>query len=269
MTNTIVSIIVPCYNQGKYIAETLDSVKKQSYMNWECIIMDDGSTDNSKEVALSYCNEDKRFQYFYQENQGLAMTRNNGIKKSQGKYILPLDADDCIHQDYVTLAVSILEERENVKIVYSKAELFGAKTGEWILPSYSQEKMLIQNCIFCTAMFRRDDYNQTLGYNPNMKYGWEDWDFWLSLLETGGDVYHIPLVLFYYRKKEQSMIVDLSSNPEKIQILKTIIVKNHPLQYYQNYFNLYTQLEEIRNSRLYIMFELLRKVKRAICKQNH
>ena len=157
MNNSLVSIIIPCYNQGQYLTETLESVEAQTYTNWECVILDDGSTDNSKEVALSFCNKNKRFIYLYQENQGLSATRNNAIRNSHGEYILPLDADDKIHKDYIAQAVDVLEKSNDVKIVYCRAEFFGEKSGEWILPNCNLEQMLICNCIFCTAMFRRKD----------------------------------------------------------------------------------------------------------------
>ena len=227
----LVSIIIPCYNQGKFLSEALDSVLNQSYLQWECIIMDDGSCDNSKDIALEYVNRDNRFVYHYQENQGLATTRNNAILYSHGIFILPLDADDKIHRDYVRDAVEILNREHNVKIVYCDAELFGAKKGKWILPSYDILTMLRANCIFCTALFRRCDYDNTVGYNPNMKFGWEDWDFWLSLLELGGDVYKINETYFYYRVKNNSMIVELKRSQDEIDYLTEMIVKNHPLLY--------------------------------------
>ena len=227
--NPQVSIIVPCYNQELFLAETLESVKRQSYSNWECIIMDDGSTDNSKEVAHAFCEKDNRFHYYYQNNQGLSATRNNGIKKSCGIYILPLDADDLIHKDYIAEAVDVLEKREDVKVVYCRAELFGEKTGEWELTDYSIEAMLNENCIFCTAMYRRADFDLTSGYNTNMKYGWEDWDFWLSFIELGLKPYKIPETLFYYRKHYHKSM--LKKVPDFQKTLWKQIVNNHPKLY--------------------------------------
>lgn len=89
----IVSIIVPCYNQGHLLCDALDSVLMQTYIDWECIIVNDGSTDNTESVALAYCEKDARFMYFYQDNQGVIASRNNAIRKSNGRYILPLDGE--------------------------------------------------------------------------------------------------------------------------------------------------------------------------------
>ncbi|PLW93741.1 MAG: glycosyltransferase family 2 protein, partial [Marinilabiliales bacterium] len=89
----MISVVVPCYNHGHYLAECLDSVLNQSYDNWECIIVNDGSSDHTEEVSLGFCQKDKRFKLVNIENRGLANARNVGINKSWGKYILPVDAD--------------------------------------------------------------------------------------------------------------------------------------------------------------------------------
>ena len=96
MQKSIVSIIVPCYNYAALFREALDSVLAQTYDDWECIIVNDGSTDDTEEIALQYCQKDERFIYFYKENGGHSSARNYGIKKSKGEYILPLDPDDKI-----------------------------------------------------------------------------------------------------------------------------------------------------------------------------
>lgn len=262
MKGPLVSIIVPCYNQGAYLKETLNSVLNQTFSDWECVVMDDGSTDNSKDVAQSFCSKDDRFHYFYQENQGLAISRNNAILNSCGHFILPLDADDLIHREYVAEAVSVLQSRKEVKVVCCRAEYFGEKTGEWMLPKFSMLGLLFQNCIFCTAMFRREDYNQTKGYNPNMKYGYEDWDFWLSLLENGGEVYQLQKVYFYYRIKKESMLIDLRKRKERGFEMATKVLNNHPALYRRYYTDLYCKYIEIVNSRLFVAFDFIRKIRR-------
>ena len=101
MKNHLISIIVPCYNQAHFLNEVLQSVLDQSYSNWECIIVNDGSPDNTEEIALVWCTKDKRFRYVKKENGGLSSARNAGITISQGEYILPLDADDKIYPSYL------------------------------------------------------------------------------------------------------------------------------------------------------------------------
>lgn len=94
--NSKVSVIVPCYNQAQFLAETLDSVLVQTYENWECIIVNDGSTDNTEVIAKEYCNKDNRFIYHKKENGGLSSARNAGLNIAQGDYVQFLDSDDIL-----------------------------------------------------------------------------------------------------------------------------------------------------------------------------
>lgn len=99
--NPLVSIIVPCYNQAQYLPEALQTVLEQTYQNWECIIVNDGSPDNTELVAKEWLAKDSRFKYIYKENGGLSSARNVGIENSKGEFILPLDADDKISNNYL------------------------------------------------------------------------------------------------------------------------------------------------------------------------
>ena len=139
-------------------------------------------------------------------NMGLAAARNNGIAVACGKYILPLDADDRIGTSYLEKAVAILDADSEVGIVYCKARLFGAVETDWLLPDYSLERMLVDNLIFCSAFFRRDDWLDAGGYDPGMVYGWEDYEFWLGLIERGRKVVRLEENLFCYRVASDSMV---------------------------------------------------------------
>lgn len=222
----LVSIIVPCYNQGAYLAEALDSVLAQTYTNWECIVVNDGSIDNSEEVAQLYVAKDKRFHYIAQVNQGVSVARNTAIQHSSGKYILPLDGDDLLRPKYVEKAVNYLEQNPEIKLFYSQVERIGAETGVWNLVDYDYETMVWKNIIVCTAMYRRADYDKTHGYNPNMRKGLEDWDFWLSFLSPEDKVYRDEEVLFVYRIKQSSRNADISYQLNRE--LNRQIVANHP-----------------------------------------
>jgi glycosyltransferase involved in cell wall biosynthesis len=208
----LVSVIVPCYKQAEFLAEALDSVLVQQYQNWECIIVNDGSPDLTDEVAQFYLAKDARFKYLKQENSGLAAARNAGIKISSGKYILPLDADDRIGPEYLTEAVMALNNDNELKLVYCRSEFFGEQCGEWMLQDYSPERLLTNNIIFCSAIFRRIDFDRIGGYDGSFRYsGHEDWDFWISILLPEGKVLKLPKILFFYRIRHNSMIHSLSS----------------------------------------------------------
>jgi glycosyltransferase involved in cell wall biosynthesis len=239
-TDPLVSIIVPSYNHAIYLPETLNSVSAQTYTNWECIIVNDGSSDNTEEVARQYCEKDERFKYIYQKNAGPAAARNAGIKKSKGKLILPLDADDLISNDYLTEAVGIFEENPASKLVYCEAELFGEASGLCKLPNYSFDELLFSNMILCGAMYKRSDYDKMSGYNLNMKDGMEDWDFWLSLLKKDDLVYQIPKVHFYYRIRSNSRNNRVFKDKELFEAMFEKIFSNHRNLYEGKINPLYT-----------------------------
>ena len=200
-----VSIIVPCYNQAQYLDEALQSVLDQTYQNWECIIVNDGSPDTTEEIANQWVKKDSRFIYLKKENGGLSSARNFGIEQAKGEYILPLDADDKIAPKYVALAVHALEEDVSLKVVYCKAEKFGDEIGMWNLQQFSIYDLCLFNMIFCSAFFKQKDWKLVGGYDENMIYGLEDWEFWIAILKNGGNVKCLEEVGFYYRIRENSM----------------------------------------------------------------
>ena len=221
----LVSIIIPCYNSEQFLVETLECVAQQSYHNIECIIIDDGSTDSTALLAQKWVLSNPKFHYYYQQNQGLSKARNFGISKSVGRFLLPLDSDDKIGINYVSLCVAVLIKDPLVKVVYSNAVYFGAVNKKWKLPKYTFRRLLKGNLIYCSAIFRRVDFDKTGGYNSNMKYGWEDWDFWISMLSTGGNVVKLKEELFLYRQHNKSMLAVLRG--EKAQEMVNQIYENH------------------------------------------
>ena len=231
----LVSVIVPCYNYAHFLGEALDSVLAQTYPHWECIIINDGSPDNTEEVALSYCKKDSRIKYFHKENGGHSSARNFGIKQSTGKYILPLDADDKINKEYLEKAVPVLESDNSIKLVTGHVQLFGNSDDKLLMPVFDLRSFLIVNYISITSLFRRNDYNNTKGFDETM-LAFEDWDFFISLLKKGGTVKELPFACLFYRKKEKSMYQDvLKDNNQPFKDL--LKVYNNNIDVYQKYFD--------------------------------
>ncbi|CAK8710674.1 Glycosyl transferase [Candidatus Electrothrix gigas] len=222
-----VSVVIPCYNQGIFVDEAIESVLAQTWQDFEIIVVNDGSTDPSTVQHLQQLDFPKT-QVIHTDNQGLSSARNNGIQAAQGEYILPLDADDRIGSTYLEQAVPLLDNDVNVGIVYCKAQLFGDVTTEWLLPEFSLQRILLDNIIFCTAFFRKTDWEEAGGFDPAMIYGWEDYDFWLSLLEMGRKVFQIKEILFYYRVAADSM-VRTQSRQHKVESFARIFRKHQKL----------------------------------------
>lgn len=231
--NPIVSIIVPCYNQAQYLDEALQSILGQTYENWECIIVNDGSSDYTEEVAKQWIIKDSRFGYIYQENGGLSSARNAGIAVAKAEFILPLDSDDKISADYIDLAVQSFQEDSSLKIVYCRAEKFGDQEGEWRLPSFSIYDLYSFNMIFCSALFKKKDWELVGGYDINMIYGLEDWEFWIAILKKGGGVKCLNKVGFYYRIRENSMARIITD--EQRVYSEQYVLKKHIEFYKSNY----------------------------------
>ena len=224
-----VSIVIPCYNHGKFIQETIDSILNSSFKDFEIIIINDGSTDSFTNELLKTLHPPKT-RILEIPNSGPATARNTGIQNSLGQYILPLDADDKIHPEYIEKSVEILDNNPNLGIVYCQASFFGAIEGRWHLPSFKSIRMLLKaNVIFSTAFYRKEDWILAGGYNPKMKIGWEDYDFWITLLsKTKKTVCQIPEILFYYRVFEISRSYFANQKEYKLRLQ---IILNHKLLY--------------------------------------
>ena len=199
----MVSVIIPCYNDGQYLEEAVMSAFESHYKPLEVIIVDDGSKDELTRKVLRSM-ELAGNKVIYAKHGGPAKARNEGIKRANGEYILPLDADDKISPEYITEAVDILQNNPEVGIVYCRADFFDGRTGMWNLPDFSMGRMLYQNCIFSTGLFRKSDWERAGGYHEEFKRFPEDWDFWLSILGLGLKPYRLDGVYFHYRKRKNT-----------------------------------------------------------------
>ncbi len=248
-----VSVIIPCFNQGKYLNEAIESVLSQTYKNIEIVLVNDASLDNTKELAQEYLKKLDNFIFVdNKQNSGLSFTRNTGIEKASGEYILPLDADDTIEPTYIEKAVKILDSNRSIGMVYCKAKYFGAKSGEWILSEFNFENFLCGNCIFCSALYRKEDWAKAGKYDTSMKTAWEDWDLWLSFLELGLKPYRIQEILFNYRKHSYQSMIDKKF--DSLPIYKHLIKKHKDL--YLNQDEIVKEIFE-NNTKRYI-----RKIKK-------
>lgn len=222
-----VSVIMPCYNDGAYIQEAIDSVLNQTYSDIEIVIIDDGSDDIATQKILKQISNPK-IKILHSQRLRPAGARNYGIREATGKYILPVDSDDRIEPTYVEKAVKILEQNDKIGVVYCYGDLFGEQSGRWQLPDYNFRTMLLDNIVFVTAMFYKSDWEKVGGFNTKMKAGMEDYDFWLSLLEIGREIYQIPEVLFHYRIKPVSRTTKFQDDCSSKQATYREIYYNHP-----------------------------------------
>lgn len=230
----LVSIIVPCFNYGEFLSEALHSVLVQTYDYWECWVIDDGSTDNTRSVAKVFCDRDARFKYLHQNNKGHSAARNFGIENSSGSLILPLDADDLININFLESAVSEMLNNPDVKLVTGQVQYFGEVDDMLIIPPFDLKNFLTINYISITSLFRKKDFNDTTGFDESM-LGFEDWDFFIQLLKDGGAVSILPIVSLYYRKKDNSVFKNVVKDKKRtFTDLLRVYTKNADV--YERYF---------------------------------
>jgi glycosyltransferase involved in cell wall biosynthesis len=260
MNSPLISVIIPCYNYGHFLSDALSAVKSQTFNDWECIVVNNASTDNTEEIVKQFASEDTRFKYICLLEKGVSKARNIGIQNAIGEFILPLDADDKIGNQYLGKALKILAGNKKIKIVYCRAELFGEMNGKWDLPQFSWKDFLFENMIFASCLFRKIDWERAGGYDEFFNDGLEDWDFIIRLLKNGGEVYCIPDVLFYYRIHSSSrnsiVVKDLALQKN---IRESIFKKHKTL--YEDHFDLKDLLWEnlqLRNKINEISLELNR-----------
>ncbi|MGN0912775.1 MAG: glycosyltransferase family 2 protein [Alphaproteobacteria bacterium] len=225
----LVSVIIPCYNQEKYILDAINSVLDSTYKNVEIIVVDDGSSDISWKI-LSGLSSNK-IKSFHITNSGVCYTRNFAISQASGDYILPLDADDLIYPSYIEKALNIIEKDNNIGLVYSKSELFGEKEGIWNLPNFSLKNILNNNCIPVCALFRKKDFLATNGFEANMKFGLEDWNLWLSFIELHKKIVRIDDIGFKYRISKNTRTYLAAQNH---QLMIFNLINNHLQLYAEN-----------------------------------
>lgn len=195
-----VSIIIPCYNQAHFLPDAIESALAQTHPDVEIIVVDDGSPDDTAIVAGRY----PGVILIRKENGGLSSARNIGIAHATGTYILPLDADDKIHPDFITKTIGMDD------IVSTGLWTFGKENREWITdvdkPEY--QHFIQRNHINCCSLFKKEMWTAIGGYDEQMRDGFEDWDFWTRATRAGYTVTILREWLFYYRKHSVSMFAE-------------------------------------------------------------
>lgn len=249
----LVSVLMPAYNQAEYVSEAIESLLTQTYTNWELAVVDDGSPDNVAEIVKKYTDSDPRIKFYHTENQGVSAARNFAAAHTSGELILPLDADDIFEPEYMELCVKKFTEDSSVKVVYCNWQMFGAQTDSPPLSYKGYEDLLISNTIFSAAMYRRSDFESIGGYDTLIPFGFEDWDFWISLLDKNSKVYQIPRKLFNYRIKAASRSVDINIENNQ-RITREYIYKKHLADYmecFPDFINILRRLQylERRNKK--------------------
>jgi len=239
---SLVSIIIPNYNQGPYLNEALESVLHQTYDHWECIVIDDGSTDSSEDIIQEWLkNPNEKFQYLKQQNKGVCAARNKAISLAKGEWILPLDADDKISYNYIEECLKTAEKHPNAQVFYGNGVWIGERQGPWNLPEFDLELIKHGNIIHCSGMYRKKDWQTVGGYDVNMIDGLEDWEFWIAILKSGGKAVKVSNATLYYRIKPNSRNNELTENKRKLSDMRKYIFDKHTSFILEDPYKIYSE----------------------------
>ena len=225
-STSLISVIVPSYNAESFLDETLKSVLSQTYENWECIIVNDGSTDNTEEIAKKWCEKDSRFRYFYKENSGASDTRNRGIKDAKGEYIAFLDADDLYMPNFLEICLETLVKKE-VDLVAPKMidfkntpNLTKNKNRRDIQCSGKEgiELLFSVNGITVALLCKKSVLETVGGFTWYKKA--EDLHCWMKIIFAGYKIYRIDKYYAYRRLHDNSWSsVDTYCTKEVFEII--------------------------------------------------
>jgi glycosyltransferase involved in cell wall biosynthesis len=220
-----ISVLMPCFNHGAFIGEAIDSVLAQTFQDFEIIVIDDGSTDAVTRDVLSRLTK-PRTTVLKTVNQGLPAARNHAAGHASGRLFCALDADDKLAPTWFEKAVRVLDDRPDLAFVSHWLETFGDEHWTWKPERCDLPALLARNTVNGAAVVRREAFEAVGGYDVSMREGCEDWDFWLRLAERGFPGTIIPEVLFYYRRRSDSMSREMLDEQRYRRPLNTLIAKH-------------------------------------------
>ena len=220
----MITVYVTNFNYANYIEQSIESVLAQTYKNFELIIIDDGSTDNSKEIINRYI-EETNIRVIFQENKGLIVSNNIAVRAAQGKYVMRLDADDYLDKNALLVLVNAIEKSDDIALIfpdYYYVNADGQVTGQERRHDFkSQVTLLDQPAHGACTLIRRDCLLEVGGYSSEFTCQ-DGWDLWLKLTENYS-VENVNLPLFYYRKHD----TNLTNDTDRLLETRAEIYKSH------------------------------------------
>ncbi len=235
------TVVIPCFNDGLYINEAVNSILNQTVLPEKIIIIDDGSREETWDILKKI--KSPLVQVIYQENTGVCGARNRAIEAATTDFILTLDADDYYEPTFLEKAHQVISSQEGIAAVccyyqgFTENKIFK----EIIQPLGGYvNNFLVQNNGVASALFRKSCWEQVNGYDTNFDKGYEDWDFWISILKNDWNMHVIPEVLFKYRIKNVSR--DQTAVALYDQELKMTIYKKHKELYQEQAQQVYASL---------------------------
>ena len=251
---TDIEAVITSFNQGSMILEALESLCAQTVLPQKIIIVDDGSTDEYSIRVLKEIEKKSDLpipvMIHYQENRGVSAARNAGIKKAQAPMVLVLDGDDKLKPEFTEYVSQLLRDSPSMVAASSFMHTFGVLESVVRPAGGKISSFLSRNCCPATHILRREIFEQCGGYDESMRSGFEDWDFFLSMIETSPEAW-IGIVsqpLIQYRTTSAS--TNIKSMNKRLELMRFIIEK-HISSYHDHIVDVLLETEAISNARLY------------------
>lgn len=223
-----VSVLIPCHNLGHFLPETIASVHSQTFQDYEILVVDDGSTDEETRRVLD--SSWARTQVCRTAHRGLAAARNDLLRRAAGEYVCALDADDKLHPEFLQRTVAVLDARPDLAFVSTHLQMFGTEDRLW--PDVARcdlEMLLCDDTVITAALVRRGAVDAAGGYDEQMpEQGDEDWDLWIRLVAAGQHGVILPEVLFYYRRRDGSMVTQCTRGEPHLKLTEYLARKHEP-----------------------------------------
>jgi glycosyltransferase involved in cell wall biosynthesis len=263
MVKPTISFIIPYYNSGLTIVETLNSIYNQTYKNFDIWIVNDGSTDENSLEILKDIENSHSVTILHQENEGPSIARNRAIVQSKSDYIVPLDADDLIFNNAIDLAMEKMELNNDVGIVYGDIVFFGSKNELKKQCFVNIDKQLIFNQLAVTALIRRSVFNEVGLYDEVLsKPGLEDWEFWMRVEQSKWKFKSIENPFLKVRVSSSSRTYTQANN--NLEFIKNYVYRKHNKILYNRFEKMYYNRKQFLETPDYRIGNFLLKPYRLI-----
>ncbi|WP_313269236.1 glycosyltransferase [Sphingobacterium sp.] len=248
---SLVSIIIPVFNNQSTVEETVASALAQDYDNLEIILVNDGSTDNTQKILEKLSDQHENIQLYNKSNEGVSASRNYGFRRSHGKYVVFLDADDLLVDTFVSECAYVMDNQRTLSVVYTQVQFFERQSGIFKLPKLDFQRLLSGNCLTVTAMIRAEMFESVNMYDEKLNYV-EDWEFWIRLLHKYPYFQKIEKPLFLYRRRNsQDSATDLNEKNESFIDASLYVYRKHYDLYKNHGLTMDVLLDKVNEASLY------------------
>jgi glycosyltransferase involved in cell wall biosynthesis len=225
MGDPLISVVIPCFNDGGYLPETLQKIGLQTFTDYEIIIVNDGSTDEQTLRVLKEIADTGSAKVLHKANGKMSSARNYGVKHARGSIIAAIDADDYYHPTFFQKAVDILARDPGIAVVTSYIQLFGEFRKVAKPRADNVFNLLFSSQVPACAMVRKSCWEAIGGYDEEMKLGYEDWEFYIRIAEKGWRIEVIKERLLFYRQTQKSTLKN-ATGPNRALLINYIIDKH-------------------------------------------